>query len=60
MHIVRMWRKGMNSVKNKNPISAKAKSINKAKVEDRLKRKRIGLDDPRWLNNCASTPKDTA
>lgn len=50
----------MNSVKNKNPISAKAKSINKAKVEDRLKRKRIGLDDPGWLNNCASTPKDTA
>lgn len=50
----------MNSMKNKNPISAKAKSINKTKVEDRLKRKRIGLDDQGWLNNCASTPKDTA
>lgn len=60
MHIVMMWRKGMNSMKNKNPISAKAKSINKAKVEDRLKRKKIGLDDQGWLNNCTSRPKDTA
>lgn len=50
----------MNSMKNKNPISAKAKSINKAKVEDRLKRKKIGLDDQGWLNNCTSRPKDTA
>lgn len=34
----------MNSMKNKNPISVKAKSVNKAKVEERLKRKSIGSE----------------
>lgn len=44
MYIVRRWKKGMNSMKNKNPISVKAKSVNKAKVEERLKRKSIGSE----------------
>lgn len=34
----------MNSMKNKNPISVKAKSVNKAKVEERLKRKSTGSE----------------
>lgn len=44
MYIVRRWKKGMNSMKNKNPISVKAKSVNKAKVEERLKRKSTGSE----------------
>ena len=57
MHIIRMWKKGMGSMPNKNPVSIEDKSVNNVKFEYRLKRKMIGLDDQVWLNSCASTPK---
>lgn len=42
IYIVRIWEKGINSMKNKNPVTIKPKSVNKAKAGGRSKRK--GLD----------------
>lgn len=45
MRVVRIWEKGVNSMKNKNPLTVKTKSLNKAKAGGRWKWKKIGFDD---------------